>query len=66
MYDVLYIKNEFENQSIEMYSERTIPLAAQNRRTIKVDINNNFDGIWDDEEDDTTDDDVGDDGQGES
>ena len=45
MYDVLHIKNEFENQSIEMYSERTISLAAQNRRTIKVNINNNSDDI---------------------
>ena len=28
IYDVLYTKNEFENQSIEMYPKRTIPLAA--------------------------------------
>ena len=58
MYDVLHIKNEFENQSIEMYSKRTISLAAQNRRIIKMNINNDSNDIWNDKEDNTTNDDV--------
>ena len=50
MYDCLYKKTGFESQNVDLYPERVIPLPVQNRRSVKVDINNDSDGSWGDEE----------------
>ena len=40
MYDCLYKKNKFEAQIIDLYLKRIMSLSIQNRRNIKIDINN--------------------------
>lgn len=47
MYDALHTKKGFESQTVDLYPERTVPLAVQNRRNVRVDINNDSDGSWD-------------------
>ena len=43
IYNLLYLKNGFEFQIVDLYFKRIIFVAINNRRVVKIDINNNSD-----------------------